>query len=55
MHFKRALALTLSSMIIAQTAFSPFFTIEASASTYEKIKEAASDAGSQRYPATDRR
>ncbi|WP_051525802.1 hypothetical protein [Butyrivibrio proteoclasticus] len=33
-------------MIIAQTAFSPCFTIEASASTYEKIKEAASDAGS---------
>ena len=46
MHFKRALALTLSSIIISQTVVSPCFSIEASASTYEKIKEAAEDAGS---------
>ena len=46
MNIKKALAFVLSTLIISQTATSPYFTIEASASTYEKIKEAAEEAES---------
>ena len=37
MNIKRVLVFVLTTIIFAQTAYSPHFTIEASASTYEKI------------------
>lgn len=45
MHSKKVLALILSSLFLLQATTFPCFTIKASASTYDKIKESTSDVG----------
>jgi len=53
MHKRKAYALILSSIIVIQTAFSPLLSIKASASTYDKIKDAGNIVKKKTESATD--